>query len=171
MRTVAPGIHWNQKGFTLIEILIVVLIIGIVIGVALVAPNFSGPGQRLKDESVRLQVLIGQARERALMEDQELGLSLTKTGYQWWQWSRDKEKWKLLKEQSYRSYKLPDDIVLSNLNRKKKVLVVDQKEERPEWIFYSDDRLTPLRLELSLQGDKRRTIILESDGIGPVTSP
>ncbi len=166
----------RQQGFTLIEILVVVLIIGIVIGVALVAPSASGPGQKLKDESFRLQTLIEQARERALMEDRELGLSLTgANGYTWWQWSREEEKWQELQEQSYRTRKLPDGLLLADLSEaqstKSKSRVQDEASQRPTWIFYSDTQVTPFRLEFTLLSDNRRSVILESDGIGPVTTP
>ena len=168
--------RFPQRGFTLIEILLVVLIIGIVIGVALVVPSAGGPGQKLKDESLRLQTLVEQARERALMEDRELGLSLTGVnGYEWWQWSRDDEKWQGIQEQSFRTYKLPDGLLISDLSDTQssrfESRVQDEASQRPTWIFYSDTQVTPFRLEFTVLNDNRRSVILESDGIGPVTRP
>ena len=102
----------NKKVFTLVEVLVVVLIISIVIGVAVITPAVSGPAQRLKDEASRLQVLVEQTRERALLEDREYGLSLTLAGYRWWQWSREEEQWQLLEEKTFRDYVIADDVSL-----------------------------------------------------------
>ncbi|MCL6271144.1 type II secretion system minor pseudopilin GspH [Sansalvadorimonas sp. 2012CJ34-2] len=162
----------RYKGFTLIEILVVVLIIGIMIGVALIVPNVGGALQKVKDEAFRFQVLVEQARERALIEDREIGLSLTRKGYRWWQWSQDDEKWKLLDEASFREYKLTEDVVLNDnsKNSRNRSLVQDEQSDSPTLIFYTDTQMTPFFLEFSLKGDNQRAVQLESDGIGPVLS-
>ncbi len=186
----------QHKGFTLIEILVVVLIIGLVIGIALVAPNNSGPGQKLKDEATRLQVLIEQARERALMEDQEFGLVIDDESYHWLRWSRDEETWQRLQGESFRRHSFGDDVQLLNLTdesaaKASKTNTSGSGGERlrssrrnssnsqsqgddiktPTWIFYTDTQVTPFRLEFMLRNDSRRSIILETDGIGPVKIP
>ncbi len=165
--------QFSNRGFTLIEILVVVLIIGIVIGVALIVPSVGGPGQKVKDEATRFQVLLEQARERALMEDRELGVSMTRKGYRWWQWSREKEKWLALDEPSFRSYKLGDDITIADSSHasRKKSLVQDEEGNQPSLIIYTDTQITPFRIEFAVKGDSQKTIELESDGIGSVTVP
>ncbi|CAM3634918.1 type II secretion system minor pseudopilin GspH [Parendozoicomonas haliclonae] len=166
----------KSQGFTLIEILVVLLIIGLVVGLALVTPRSAGPGQQLQEESNRLQILIEQARERALMEDRELGFSLSgQFGYRWWVWSREQEIWQELEEQSFRTYKLPDGVLLNDVSGKNSSTTgsrfIEEAKKTPSWVMYSDNQMTPFRLEFSLRDDDRRTMILESDGIGPVTSP
>ena len=163
----------RHQGFTLIEILVVVLIIGIVIGVAMVIPSVGGPGQKVKEEANRLQVLLEQARERALMEDRELGLSLTRKGYRWWQWSRENEQWSILDEPSFRTHRVADSIVLGDGSRtsRRASLVQGDDSDRPSLIIYTDSLLTPFQIEFSLKDDNKTTVQLESDGIGPVTIP
>ncbi|WP_281647532.1 type II secretion system minor pseudopilin GspH [Parendozoicomonas sp. Alg238-R29] len=168
----------NDQGFTLIELLVVLLIIGIVIGVALIAPNVGGPAQTLKDEALRLQTLMEQARDRSLLENTEMGLSFTGDGYRWWFWSRDDEKWKLLQEQSFRDYRLPESVVLTSLSDSSALKQKSGQQqwrnlenEKPTWIFQTDTQITPFRFELTLRDDHRHSVILESDGIGPVTTP
>ena len=169
--------HQKQQGFTLIELLVVLLIIGIVIGVALIAPNVGGPGQAVKDEALRLQTLMEQARDRALLENTEMGLSMTGDGYRWWIWSRDEEKWQVLQEQTFRDYRLPQNVVLTNYGENSAVSDVPGQKwrnldtEKPLWIFSTDTQITPFRFEFTIRDDHRHSVILESDGIGPVTTP
>jgi len=50
----STGKHWNESGFTLIEILIVVIIIGLI--ASLIAPNLIGRFERSKEEIAKTQV-------------------------------------------------------------------------------------------------------------------
>ncbi|MTI14331.1 type II secretion system minor pseudopilin GspH [Sansalvadorimonas verongulae] len=166
-----------QQGFTLLELLVVLLIIGIVVGVAMIVPSAGGPGQTVKDEALRLQTLMEQARDRALLENTEMGLSMTGNGYRWWIWSRDEDKWRLLNEQSFREYRFPDNVVLTNYGDSSAVTDAPEQKwqdldnEKPAWIFSTDTQVTPFRFEFTLRDDHRYSVILESDGVGPVQTP
>ena len=167
----------QQQGFTLLELLVVLLIIGIVVGVALIVPSVGGPGQTVKDEVLRLQTLMEQARDRALLENTEMGLSMTGNGYRWWIWSRGEDKWQLLDEQSFRHHRLPDNVVLTGHGESSVVKDTpgqkwrDLENDKPAWIFSTDTQITPFRFEFTLRDDHRHSMILESDGIGPVQTP
>ena len=159
-------------GFTLIEVLVVVLIAGVLIGIAFVVPPLGGR-QALGDEAVRLRALIGQARERAWMDDREMGLSLVHEGYRWWRWSRETGEWGILSEVNFRDYRLPQGITLHDgpTRTDSGPLVQPEYGKVPTLVFLSDLQMTPFSVELSLTGDKHEVVLLESDGIGPVTTP
>ncbi|PCJ46874.1 MAG: type II secretion system protein GspH [Moraxellaceae bacterium] len=69
------------KGFTMIEIMVVMIIIGIMTAaVALnVAPN--DPARNLKKEAVRFVAVVAQAVDEATFQQRELGIVTTEDGY------------------------------------------------------------------------------------------
>ncbi|MEK8090184.1 type II secretion system minor pseudopilin GspH [Thermithiobacillus plumbiphilus] len=71
---------YRQRGFTLIEILVVLVLIGITLG--LVGINLM-PDQRreLGEEAQRLALLIEQAQEEAVLSGNTLGFELSANGY------------------------------------------------------------------------------------------
>ncbi|WP_211828797.1 type II secretion system minor pseudopilin GspH [Kistimonas asteriae] len=159
----------RNRGFTLIEILVVILIIGIILGVTLLAPRSSGPAQVLQDESQRLQLLMEQARDRALLDGQEYGLSATDDGYYWWRWSRDDEAWRKYEDAHYRPHQLSNRIrmdviepVPSNLSG---------NEQKPLIVMFSDGLISPFQLNLYSEIDRQHTIQLSSDGLSAVSMP
>lgn len=70
----------RQRGFTLIEILVVLVLIGITLG--LVGVNLM-PDQRrvLGEEGQRLATLIEQAQQEAVLSGNTLGVELSANGY------------------------------------------------------------------------------------------
>lgn len=71
-----------QRGFTLIEILVVLIIIGVVLTFATLSVNPSSASDRLNTESQRLLALSQAAAEDAILYGQTIGIQLTRNGYQ-----------------------------------------------------------------------------------------
>jgi len=70
----------SARGFTLIEVLVVVLIIGIVIG--MVGLQVSGSEQRaVRDESERLALLMQHAQEEAILRARPIVFESSADGY------------------------------------------------------------------------------------------
>lgn len=77
----APPRPEAARGFTLIEVLVVVAIIALVITGALLAFGGGGRDSGLERERDRLVALIDYARERAELQTLEYGIRCTPTGY------------------------------------------------------------------------------------------
>ncbi|MEM6985072.1 MAG: GspH/FimT family pseudopilin [Pseudomonadota bacterium] len=84
----APG---DARGFTLIEILVVVVVIGVVGVTALQQLNFGGNQDGQRDAAQRLHVLLQLAADEAVLNAQVLGLFVTTDGYQFVKRERDEK--------------------------------------------------------------------------------
>ena len=72
----------SQRGFTLLEILIVILIIGVMTAGLLLSLSFTGKDTQLKTESKRLLSLMDYAREQAELQTRDYGIFFGEHGYE-----------------------------------------------------------------------------------------
>ena len=70
----------SQRGFTLLELLVVLIIISIFFGMSALAIRDSSE-DKLREETLRLQALLQLAKEKALFENQNIGLHFYDQGY------------------------------------------------------------------------------------------
>ena len=70
------------RGFTLLEILVVILISGLLSTLVIVSFNRQSADQLLADEAAMLSALVGQACREALLQSRNIGLLLGPDGYQ-----------------------------------------------------------------------------------------
>ena len=74
----------KSRGFTLIEIMLVMVIIGCAVGIVVLSmPGVGSQGDGdIKTQSERLQALVSQIAEQAMLEGRTIGLRVDKSGYQ-----------------------------------------------------------------------------------------
>ena len=72
----------RSKGFTLIEILVVVVIIAVVISLTVLSVSSTGRDSQLDEETRRIEGLVGLLHERALLEGRDFGMRIEPTAYQ-----------------------------------------------------------------------------------------
>lgn len=104
------GQRLSIKGFTLIEVLIVIAIIGIFVSVTVLNLGDGGLSRKVEDEALRMNALIKLAQEVSILNTREMSLELTQDGYQFKQF-KDK-KWQSIDDDVFRDRKLAAGIEL-----------------------------------------------------------
>jgi len=74
------------RGFTLVEVLVVVVIAGILTGAVLLVMGQSGPAQANKRELARLNASLSVMCDQALLGGSARGLRFHADGYDFWQY-------------------------------------------------------------------------------------
>jgi general secretion pathway protein H len=93
MPTSATGI-WNsptrvQRGFTLIEILVVMMIVGIMVAGTVLSVGLAHGDRDLEKERDRVVSLIEYMREQATLQSREIGIRCFQGGYEFLVYARD----------------------------------------------------------------------------------
>ena len=89
MRSPSLIVNSNSKGFTLIEIMVVIIIIGIMTALTALNVTSNDPARNLKKEAQRFVAVVSQAVDEASFQQQELGIVATEDGYQFVRWWRE----------------------------------------------------------------------------------
>lgn len=87
-----PGAKYT-RGFTLMEIMVVVIIIGVMITVATLSTTLLGRDSESEDQMQRLWAVLRQAREDAELLSRDTGLFLTATGYEFMHYDTRRALW------------------------------------------------------------------------------
>src|SRR5277367_5128123 len=94
---VSRGAGWcrsmRSKGFTLVEILVVVVIMAIVIGLAILSIGTTGRDTQLDEESRRIEGLVGLLHERALLEGRDFGVRIEPSAYEFVVYEPRRDRW------------------------------------------------------------------------------
>src|SRR5262245_61271390 len=81
------------SGFTLLEILVVIVIIGIIVSMAVISVNVLGRDRQMDEEARRLQAVLSQAREDAMLQGRDVGLRLDMRGYDFVRYDSRQDRW------------------------------------------------------------------------------
>lgn len=169
-----------QRGFTLIEVMLVVVIVGILMGVVVFSLNVQDADRRLLRESERLQADLRFARLLAENDQREIGLEILPDGYRFLDFDRLTQAWRVLDDEP--ALRPMTDIGLqlrwldadaeAAAGEAEPVLATTREGPAPDLLFLSSGEATPGRLVLSVPGDGRTPPrILTLTDIGEVHAP
>ena len=159
----------DQRGFTLIEILVVLVIIAIIASVAIISVGVLGDDRELAREGERLTDTIALLQDQAQLEGRDYGLRIENEGYEFERYDGFEQRWVAIGDDPWLlPRQLPSGLVFE-LEIEGKLVQLrrpDRIEARlPQLLAYGSGDVTPYRLTLSRPDTGRRvTLIGGADG-------
>jgi general secretion pathway protein H len=168
------------RGFTLIEITIVMVIIAILAGLITLSIGNRSADEHLQMEAQRLQQLVDLASEQAQLRSQQIGLELGAHEYRFLLLGKDRKWTVYTSDGSLRPRKLPagyriairvDDHDLPSSRRADRddddpgSDSSDKKKPEPQVMIYSSGEMTIFTVRLSVTGDPL-SYQITSDALG-----
>src|SRR5882724_8606465 len=167
----------RSKGFTLVEILVVIVIMAVVISITVLSVSSTGRDSQLDEESRRIEGLIGLLHERALLEGRDFGLRIEPAAYEFVVYDSRRDRWMTFdQEHEFRHRDLPKGVsfqleldshvvVIKPLDRN---LTGDSAPPAPQLAIAASGEGTPFRLTLLRDGTASRASV-DGDALGKIT--
>jgi general secretion pathway protein H len=165
--------HYRHRGFTILEIMVVVAVISIITSTILLNTSFKRPENELKEYAGRLQKTLRLLTQEAILDDKNYALSVIPGGYvileyngQEWLPSEDRFLQKLSQTHTFEETVTIDNTEI-NIEKTDEpqphILVLSSGEMTPfEWVVEDPETDFQVKLTSNLLGD----IVIE----GPSTS-
>ena len=104
----------RNKGFTLVEILVVLVIMAVVISMAVLSINVGGRDSQIDEEGRRIVGLIGLLHDQALLEGRDFGMLIEPQAYEFLVYDNMLERWRPYdRNPSFRRRTLPKGLSFS----------------------------------------------------------
>ncbi len=167
----------RSRGFTLVEILVVVVIIAFVTAMAILAVGTTGRDSQLDEETRRIEGLIGLLHERALLEGRDFGLRIEPAAYEFVVYDPNRDRWLTLdQETEFRHRELPKGVSFQ-LQLDSQIVVIkpidrtlssDAPAPGPQVAIAASGEGTPFRLTLLREGTSAKASV-DGDALGKLS--
>jgi len=166
-----PGARRAPRGFTLIEVLVVVVIIGVITAGIVLSVNITGRDRELEKESDRLLALFTYAREQAELQTREYGVMFQDDGYEFLTYDARRAGWRsVFEDDALGARRLPDGLGFKLSVEARPVVLArpkDSKDKTPQVMIFSNGDLTTFAATLEREGGLR-SVTLTEDAKGQV---
>lgn len=157
------------RGFTLIEILVVIIVVGLLAALAVVNMGGSGQAREMENEVREIYLLMQTASEQATLNNQEIGLRLLEDGYQFVVFDENNREWVEQGQRMFRPRSLPEWLELTPLIEDGLPTLAGEEDQlEPDLVFFSSGEVTPFELEFTIGSGSERKHRLWSDGINGI---
>lgn len=144
----------TKRGFTLIEILVVILIIGISTAVAMLAFGDFGAGRKAIVTAEHFKAYIKLVQQRAILEMNTLGINIKSNGYETLRFS-DNLSWHPITNSSlFRWQSFPPNV---------KVTFRNKMRTAPDLVINPSGDMTPFALNFGVEGEPDMITLIGDD--------
>lgn len=165
----------TARGFTLIEIMVVVLIIGVMSAGLLLSVSLTGRDRELEKESDRLLALINYAREQAELQTREYGIIFQDDNYEFVSYDVHRQVWRsVFEDDTLQLRRLPYGLNVKLKVETRPVVLkkpADAKDKTPNVMLFSSGDLTQFEVSLEREGGIRSITIVEDDKGNVIEKP
>jgi general secretion pathway protein H len=166
----------RSKGFTLVEILVVIVIMAVVISITVLSVSSTGRDSQLDEESRRIEGLVGLLHERALLEGRDFGLRIEPAAYEFVVYDSRRDRWMMLdQEREFRHRELPKGITFQLQLDSHTVVIkpIDRNlasgdQPNPQVAIAASGEGTPFRLTLQRDATQAKASV-DGDALGKVS--
>ena len=170
MRPVVAARRRTAAGFTLLEVLVVLVIIGIITSMAVVSVNVLGGDHEMQQEAERLQAILIQVQEDALLQSRDLGLRLDETSFEFLEYDARTERWRpVLGDPMLRERALPPGLRLAlrvedrDVQMKPRAPETERNPIFPQVILQASGDLVPFDVVFARDGTEERRRVSGTD--------
>ena len=177
------------SGFTLIELLVVVVVLGILMGTAVISLNVGGDQRGMQAYGQRMAQRIELARDRAIQNNQEWGLRVTREEYLFVAFDELQRQWIPQSQPPFKPDEAPQPVLYelrvqdgagNELNtglfaqakdNDPQTAVETDSQELPDVVFFSSGEASQFALEVTPQNAARDSVQgfrLVTDGFSPM---
>ncbi|HXI47028.1 MAG TPA: type II secretion system minor pseudopilin GspH [Steroidobacteraceae bacterium] len=166
----------RSKGFTLVEILVVIVIMAVVISITVLSVSSTGRDSQLDEESRRIEGLVGLLHERALLEGRDFGLRIEPAAYEFVVYDPRRDRWMMLdQEREFRHRDLPKGITFQLQLDSHTVVIkaIDRNlpsgdQPNPQVAIAASGEGTPFRLTLQRDATQAKASV-DGDALGKIS--
>jgi general secretion pathway protein H len=156
------------RGFTLIEIMVVLVIIAVMASVAMVSIGLLGEDREIERESERLTDAIALLQEQAELEGRDYGIWLETSRYEFQRFDALEQRWKPVEgDPALAPRELSPELSIELVIEGRPILLKKQANPDnrvPQLVAWGSGETTPYRLSLVRKGGARLALVGGLDG-------